>query len=257
MKKIRNILLVLFGIFLFSIPFIWSLFIHGQIFVNYNHKGDITFDNQNISIGARCNNFQFSYDGHKVNNQDYLISKDGKQLLLIIPLEGNVVSESFAKVFPITEISFNEENEVACKDMNFGVYILDRTTNYSFESKDETGSVFINGQQFPLNENQVQKLMTEVEKWSESVENYAFDDTNKDLGYLSITSSKRVIDTTRGNILLKEINIHFYEKDDFVYIEASFANYNDNNIPYKRYILDKNSFNNFIELVNESVINNS
>lgn len=62
MKKWLTILLT---VFLLTIPLIWSIVTSGYLFVKYENKCELIFNNQEVRIEANNNNFLINYDGKK------------------------------------------------------------------------------------------------------------------------------------------------------------------------------------------------
>lgn len=64
MNKLNKIFIAIICLILFSLPFIWVLVTSGYLFMKYEDKISLNFDDRDVNIGASCNNFSISYDGN-------------------------------------------------------------------------------------------------------------------------------------------------------------------------------------------------
>lgn len=252
MKKLNKIVLAIVCLLLFSIPLFWSLVTSGFLFTKYDNKTSLNFDNRKININASCNSFSIDYDGKSLK-QNYLISSDGKQLLLIVDLNSDIFSTTNEEIMPIVTFSSDEKS---CKNMNFGVYILERDKNYRAESKDKTGSILINGEIYHVNGTKLDELMETVKgfikNWKETAEVTNLVNENMDEKHLIwLDSSEKVIDTTIGEFLPNSMDIYFRKVSDTVYIDVTTYNYGENHS--KTYSIDNETFNVFMNFINDTV----
>ncbi|MEG3058725.1 hypothetical protein [Anaerorhabdus sp.] len=248
MKKLRKVLIVLIGIFLLTIPFVWSLVTSGYLFTKYEEKSTLIFDNKEVSIGANCNSFSIHYNGRNLK-QNYAISKDGLQLLLITPSNLDIFTDSNEKIKSVTEFSSNEE---ACGNLNFEVFILERDKDYIAQNSDKTGLVYTKGENYHINEEGINELLSVVQNWNETTDTINLDDYQVIEEYnISLDASEILIDTTKGDQIHNSIDLQINSTDDFVYIEATIYDYGDNST--KNYSLDHETFNEFKNLLNNTI----
>lgn len=94
--------------------------------------------------------------------QDYIISKEGKQLLLITALD--VFTDSSEKIKPTAEFSSG--------DLNYGVFVLKRKDKYFAQG--EKGSLLIDKKRYYINEQELEIIINIVKSWDEKTKSLIY-----------------------------------------------------------------------------------
>lgn len=113
-------------------------------------------------------------------------------------MNNDIYSDENEKIKPSAKFSSDGES---CGNMDFRVYILERDKKYSAQNINKTGSIFINGELYYINENILKELMDNVvnitNKWEKSSEVINFKNYQVNEKYtISFDSSKTIINTT-------------------------------------------------------------